>query len=263
MGISLLTGREFDDFDNAEARNVAVINQATKELFWPDEEAIGKRFHYITEEIGPIEVVGVVENVVSQFGQPMQAISYTPARQRFSGFMALVVSTDGDPAPVLAEVMNVIRRIEADMPTNNPTTIEETLANALQGSRVIAGMLGTLGGLALVLALIGTYGLMSYSVNQRSREIGIRVALGAQGSNVLRLIVKQGMVLVGIGVGVGLLVSWAATRMFASLLFGVSATDLTTFVIVSLAFVAVGLIASYVPARRALRVDPVTALRSE
>ncbi len=263
MGISLRVGREFTSADRAESRNVAVINEATKALFWPDEDAIGKRFHYITEEIGQIEVVGVVENVVSQFGQPIQAISYTPARQRFSGFMSLVVSTDGDPSPVLAEVMGVIRNLEADMPTNNPATIEETLANALQGSRVIAGMLGTLGGLALVLALIGTYGLMSYSVNQRSREIGIRVALGAQGSSVLRLVVRQGMVLVGIGVGVGLLISWAATRMFASLLFGVSATDLTTFSVVSLAFVAIGLIASYLPARRALRVDPVTALRSE
>ena len=123
-------------------------------------------------------------------------------------------------------------------------------------------MLGTLGGLGLVLALIGTYGLMSYSVNQRRREIGIRVALGAQGNDVMRLIIRQGMVLVGIGVAVGVLLSFGATRLFATLLFGVSTTDAVTFVGVPAMLMLVGLVASYLPARRVLRVDPVTALRS-
>ncbi len=263
LGVPLLQGRDFTAFDNAESRPVAIINEATQRMFWPDEDAVGKRFHYITEEIGYIEVVGVVADVVSQIGQPVQAISYTPAKQRFQGFMSLHMSTDGDPAPVLAEVQDLIREIDRDMPTANPATIEQTLDNALQQSRVIAGMLGTLGALGLVLALIGTYGLMSYSVNQRSREIGIRVALGAQGNDVMRLVLWQGMVLVGIGIGIGVLLSLGATRMFASLLFGVSTTDWVTFVGVPALLLVVGLMASWLPARRVLRVDPVSALRYE
>jgi len=263
LGVSLLQGRDFNEFDTAKTRPVAIINEATKQMFWPDEDAVGKRFHYITEEIGDIEVIGVVANVVGQIGQPVPAISYTPAKQRFAGFMALHVNTDGDPEPVLAEVTDLIRQIDRDMPTNNPSTIEQTLAGALQQSRVIAGMLGTLGGLGLILALIGTYGLMSYSVTQRRREIGIRVALGAQGNEIMRLVIWQGMVLVGIGIGVGVLLSFGATRMFASLLFGVSTTDAVTFIGVPAMLLLVGLVASYMPARRVLRVDPVTALRND
>jgi putative ABC transport system permease protein len=263
LGVPLLQGRDFTAFDDADSRPVAIINEATKLMFWPDDDAVGKRFHYITEEIGEIEVIGVVADVVSQIGQPVQAISYTPAKQRFQGFMALHMRTDGDPEPVLTEVQALIRKIDRDMPTANPSTIEQTLANALQQSRVIAGMLGTLGGLGLVLALIGTYGLMSYSVNQRSREIGIRVALGAQGNDVMRLVIWHGMVLVGIGIALGVVLSFGATRLFATLLFGVSTTDAVTFVGVPAMLMLVGLIASYLPARRVLRVDPVTALRNE
>ncbi len=262
LGVPLLQGRDFTAFDDADSRPVAIINEATKRMFWPDEDAVGKRFHYITEEIGQIEVIGVVADVVSAIGQPVQAISYTPAKQRFQGFMSLHVRTDGDPEPVLAEVQGLIRQVDRDMPTTNPATIEQTLANALQQSRVIAGLLGTLGSLGLVLALIGTYGLMSYSVDQRRREIGIRVALGAQGNDIMRLIIRQGMVLVGIGVALGVLLSFGATRLFATLLFGVSTTDAVTFVGVPALLMLVGLIASYLPARRVLRVDPVTALRS-
>ena len=263
MGIPLLAGRDFNAFDDAESRNVAIINEATKRLFWPDEDAVGKRFHYITEEIGQIEVIGVVGDVVNQVGQPVQPVSYIPAKQRYRGFMALILATDGDPEPVLAEVMDLVRETDRNMPTNNPATIEQTLANALQQPRIIAGMLGTLGGLGLVLALIGTYGLMSYSVTQRRREIGIRVALGAQGNEVMQLVVRRGMTLVGIGVGIGLLLSWGVTRAFATILFGVSTTDATTFIAVPVALMLIGLLASYVPARRVLAVDPVTALRNE
>ncbi|MCH7823815.1 MAG: FtsX-like permease family protein, partial [Acidobacteria bacterium] len=261
-GIPLLRGRDFTAFDDADSRPVAIIDEATKRLFWPDEEAIGKRFHYITENID-IEVVGVVADVVSQIGQPITPISYTPAKQRFQGFMSLHVRTDGDPEPVLAEVQTLVRTIDRNMPTANPATIEQTLANALAQSRIIAGLLGTLGVLGLALAMIGTYGLMSYSVNQRSREIGIRVALGAQGNDIMRLVIRQGLVLVSIGVGVGLFLAWLATRAFASVLFDVSTTDTVTFIGVPLLLMIVGLAASYLPARRVLQVDPVAALRNE
>ena len=261
-GIPLLQGREFSAFDTDESRPVAIIDEATKQLFWPDEDALGKIFHYITEDID-IEVVGIVGNVVSQIGQPITPISYTPAKQRFQGFMALHVRTDGDPEPVLAEVQTLIRTVDRNMPTGNPATIEQTLANALAQSRIIAGLLGTLGVLGLGLAMIGTYGLMSYSVNQRTREIGIRVALGAQANKVMGLVVRQGLALVGIGVGVGIFLSWLVTRAFAAVLFNVSTTDPVTFVGVPLLLMAVGLVASYLPARRVLRVDPVTALRNE
>jgi len=261
-GIPLLRGRDFTVFDDANSRPVAIIDEATKRLFWPDEEAIGKRFHYITENTD-IEVIGVVADVVSQIGQPTAAISYTPAKQRFQGFMTLFVRTEGDPEPVLAEVQTLIRTVDRNMPTTNPATIEQTLGNALAQSRIIAGLLGTLGVLGLALAMIGTYGLMSYSVNQRSREIGIRVALGAQYNNIMRLVIRQGLMLVSIGITVGLVLSWVATRAFAPVLIDVSTTDVVTFVGVPLMLMAVGLVASYLPARRVLRVDPVTALRNE
>ncbi|MFQ5744020.1 MAG: ABC transporter permease, partial [Acidobacteriota bacterium] len=189
-GIPLLRGRDFNDFDDAETRHVAIINEATQQLFWPGEDPVGKRFHFITEEFD-IEVVGVASDVVSQIGQPVQAITYIPAKQRFQGFMTLHVRTAGDPEPVLTEVQNLVREIDRDMPINSAATIEQTLDAALQQPRVIAGMLGTLGLLGLALALVGTYGLMSYAVNQQSREIGIRIALGAGHAAVMMLVIKK------------------------------------------------------------------------
>ncbi|MGD8331833.1 MAG: ABC transporter permease, partial [Acidobacteriota bacterium] len=266
MGIPLVQGRDFTQFDNADSRPVAIINEATKELFWPNEDAIGKRFHFITEEFD-IEVVGVVANVITTPGQPPQAVAYVPYPQRFQGFMTLHIRTPGDPQNALAEVQNLIREIDRDMPTANAATIEQSLANALQGPRAIAGMLGTLGGVGLALALVGTYGLMSYSVNQRKREIGIRIALGAQGNNVMVMVIRQGLMLVGIGVGIGVALSFGIMRLLAAqlsnFLFGISATDTFTFITVPLLLLLVGLAASYIPARRVLRVDPVSALRNE
>ena len=262
IGVPLLRGRDFTQFDDAGSTPVAVINEATKRLFWPNEDAIGKRFHFITQEI-QYEVVGVVGDVITQIGQPRQPLTYIPSNQVFQGFMALHIRTEGDPEPVLGEVQDLIRDIDRDMPTNGAATIEQTLANALANARMIAGMLGTLGGLGLVLALVGTYGLMSYSVNQQSREIGIRIALGAQINEVMALVIRRGMILVGLGIGIGIPMSLGVTRIFASLLVGVSATDWVTFVGVPLMLIGVGLLANYLPARRVLKVDPVTALRTE
>jgi len=266
MGVPLLRGRDFTEFDDTDSRTVAIINEATKELFWPNDDAIGKRFHFITEEFD-IEVVGVVANVTNVPGQPPQAITYVPYPQRFQGFMTLHLRTPGDPGAALAEAQNIIREIDRDMPIQGAATIEQTLAMALQGPRIIAGMLGTLGGVGLALALVGTYGLMSYSVNQRSREIGIRIALGAQSSKVMSMVIQQGLVLVGIGVVVGVLLSLGVTRLLSSqlstLLVGVSTNDMVTFVTVPVLLMAVGLLASYFPARRVLRIDPVSALRNE
>ena len=262
VGIPLLRGRDFTAFDDAGTRPVAIINETAQQMFWPDKDAVGKRFHYITEELD-IEVIGVVADVTSQIGQPLQPISYIPAEQRFSGFMTLLSRTSGDPEPVLAEMQTLIRELDRDMPTNGAQTIEQALANALQQPRVIAGMLAMLGGIGLLLAMVGTYGLMSYAVNQRRREIGIRVALGAQANEVMRLMMRQGMLLVALGTAVGLLLSWGVTRLFASMLFGVSTTDVVTFLGVPAVLVAIGVLASWMPARRVLRVDAVTALRSE
>ena len=157
----------------------------------------------------------------------------------------------------------MIREIDRDMPMIAPATIEQTLDTALAQSRIIASMLGGMGVLGLALALVGTYGLMSYSVNQQSREIGIRMALGAQAVEVMALVMKKGMVLIGSGIAIGIVLALGATRLLESLLFGVSTTDPVTFVAVPVLLIAVGLLANYLPARRALRVNPVSALRQE
>ncbi len=262
VGIPLLRGRGFTDFDDADSRTVAIINEAAQQLFWPDEDPIGRRFHFITEPFD-IEVIGVAADTVSQIGQPIQPSAYLPLKQRYQGFAFLYIRTVDDPEPVLAEVQGMIREIDRDMPMIAPATIEQTLDTALAQSRIIASMLGGMGVLGLALALVGTYGLMSYAVNQQSREIGIRMALGAQAGEVMALVMKKGMALIGSGIAIGIVLAFGATRLLESLLFGVSTTDPVTFVGVPVLLIAVGLLANYLPARRALRVNPVSALRQE
>jgi putative ABC transport system permease protein len=258
----MLRGRDFNDFDTAEAPAVAIINRATKNRFWPDEDPIGRRFHFITEEF-KIEVVGVVQDTLLVLGQPAQPIVYLPYKQRFAGAVNVIIRSQGDPGVSLGQVQEAIRAIDSELPATNVRTIDQTLDQALWAPRFGAALLGVFGLLALALAMVGIFGVMSYSVSQRTREIGVRIALGAQGKSILRLVVRQGMILVALGLVIGLLLALAASSVLTSMLYEISAVDPVTFFGISGLLCLAAMLACYLPARRATKVDPIVALRQE
>ena len=188
---------------------------------------------------------------------------YTPVAQEPQSGMTLMVRTAGDPAALIGAVRNEMRALNKDVPLFSVQTMTERIGSQLAADRMIAVLLSVFGGAALLLAAIGIYGVIGYAVAQRTREIGIRIALGAEQRDIVRLIVGQGMVLIVIGAGIGLALALAATRLLKSLLFGVSATDPLTFVSVLVVLIGVALLACYLPARRAMKVDPLVALRYE
>ena len=267
MSIPLLSGRKLSDQDTETTPNAAVISETMARRYWPNEDPIGKRIAAgrIESDQDWISVVGVVKDVrqfeLTAAPRPQMYVSY-----RQAGFFApedLVVKTDVDPASMAATVRNAVWEIDKDQPVSNIRTMEEILADSIARQRFSMLLLAIFAGVALVLAAVGIYGVMSYSVAQRTHEIGIRMALGAQTGAVLKLAVGYGMKLVIAGIVVGLVAALALTRVMSTLLFGVTATDPTTFTLISLLLVLVAAIASYIPARRATKVDPMIALRYE
>jgi putative ABC transport system permease protein len=267
MSIPLLAGRSFTDQDTDTSPTVVVISETMARRFWPGEEAIGKRIAAgrIRTPADLIEVVGVVKDVrqfqLTAEPRPQMYLSYRQAA--FFAPRDLVVKTDVDPASMATTVRKTVWEIDKDQPVSNIQTMEEILADSIARQRFSMLLLAIFAGVALVLAGVGIYGVMSYSVAQRTREIGIRMALGAQTGAVLKLAVGYGMKLVIAGIVIGLIAAFALTRVMSSLLFGVTATDPTTFTLISLLLVAVAALASYIPARRATKVDPMIALRYE
>jgi len=261
--IPLLRGRLFSDFDRTGSKAVTVINEATAKKFWPGEDALGKRFTFFGQtEIR--EVVGIVRNAaVFQVGEDPQAAIYLPLWQNFTPAATIQVRTAGDPAAVMESVRKQIQGLEPTLPLTNLATIEQQLDQALFAPRMGAALLGLFGVLALILAGIGIYGVMAYSVTQRTQEIGVRMALGAARGQIIRMVIQQGMMLSIAGLLIGVLASAALSRLVASLLFGISARDPLVFATVSVILAAVALLACYVPARRATRIDPIAALRME
>jgi predicted permease len=261
--IPILHGRLFSEFDRAGTTNVVVVNEAMTRKFWPGEEAIGKRFTFFGQT-QLREIVGIVRNAtVFQVGEDPQAAIYMPLAQNFTPAVTIQVRTTGSPESAMETVRKQIQALEPNLPLTNIATMKQQLDQALFAPRMGAALLGLFGVLALALAGIGIYGVMAYSVTQRTQEIGIRMALGAARGEIVRMVLKQGMILASIGLGVGLLASAALTRLVSSLLFGVSATDPVVFGTVSLILAAAAFVACYVPARRATRVDPLVALRIE
>ena len=268
MGIAVAAGRDFAPADDGQASRVVVVNETLARRFFPGVDpvrgAVGRRVSFAGPE-GPFrEIVGVArDGKYWTMGEAPQPFVYLPLAQSYSANVTMVVRAEGDPRALASAIRAEVRGLDAGLPLYDVKTIEEHLGLSLFPARVAAVLLGGFGLLALLLSTVGVYGVVSYAAAQRTREIGIRIALGAQRRDVLRLVGGRGLVLVAVGVGVGLLAALALTRFMASLLYGVSATDPATFAAVVALLGGVALLACYAPARRATRVDPVVALRHE
>jgi putative ABC transport system permease protein len=263
MGTRLQRGREFTDADSSDSSKVVMISETMARRFFPEEDPLGKRLVFGGGK-DLREIVGVISDVKS-FGLNLDArpSMYFPHAQNPARGMSLVVRTQGDPQRLAAAIRSQVSELDRDLALSNVMTMEQLVGVSLAEPRFTLLLLGAFAAIAMLLSAIGVYGVVSYSVTQRSHEIGVRMALGAKTSDVLRLVVGQGMRLVLGGVGIGLVAAFALTRVMESLLFGVSATDFPTFALTSLVLAGVALGACFVPARRATKVDPMVALRYE
>jgi predicted permease len=263
LRIPVVRGRTFTDNDRQDTLAVAVVNEAMAKHFWPNDDALGKRFHFFGET-QLREIVGIVKNTVAiEIGEEPQPLVYLPITQDYAAFVTLQVRTTSKPEGAIAAVREAVQSLDPNLAITNVQTIHEMMDQGLWAPRMAAALLTLFGALALLLAAIGVYGVLSYSVNQQRQEIGIRRALGAQGGDVLRLVAGQGMRLAVAGLALGLLLAFGFTRALASLLYGVSATDAWTFCGVTAILLGVAMLACYIPARRATHVDPLIALRYE
>jgi len=264
MRIRIVQGRDFNEFDRQDVTRVAIVNEVMAERYWPGESAIGKRFHYINQEDRPLEVVGVAAYAkVATLGEDPTSFIYMPQEQEYSPAMQLVVRTESEPRALSGAVRQAIQDVDPQMPVFAILTLADQLDFSLWPARMGATLLGAFGILGLVLASVGLYGVMSYAVASRTREIGIRVALGAEAPAVLRMVMARGLGIILVGIAVGLTLAAIVSRFLSSLLYGIGTTDLIAFGGTTLMLLAVALLASYIPARRATRVDPVLALKSE
>lgn len=262
-GIPLLEGRGFTESDDASARQVAVVNQAAAQTFWPGKDPIGQHLHFLGETWVPT-VVGVVKTVkYGTLGEPPQPIVYLPLKQYYQDAVILYVRTKGDPAKAVPAVRSALHSLAPSVPPLFVQTMPQVLVDSLQAPRMGAELLGTFGLLALILAAIGTFGVMSYSVSQRTNEIGIRMALGAEPGNVMRLVLANGMAMVIAGIAAGLALSMLLAKSMGALLYGIGMFDAPSFLSTAALLILVALGACYIPARRAMRVDPIVALRYE
>jgi predicted permease len=274
LGATLLKGRLINETDNDKAPPVAVVDEKFAHRFWPNGEALGKRVSIGgpgSQRWG--EIVGVIRHIryygTNKEGQDRAYFPegreqvYYPLAQNPQRTMYLALHTATDPTNLTNAVRSVVQSLDRELPVYDVKTMNQLVSTAVANPRLNLVLMGIFAGVALVLATVGIYGVMSYAVTQRTHEIGIRMALGAQTSDVMKMVVGQGMALTGAGVVFGLAGALLTTRLMSSLLFGVSATDPVTFGIISLILVGVALGACFIPARRATKVDPMIALRYE
>ena len=263
MRIPIVQGRAITEDDKAGGPKVAVINETMAKKFWPKGDALGKRFHFFGASEPWAEIVGVARNAKYTFlGEDPQSYIYEAHAQRYSGAQTLIVRTAGNPTPLLVPVERELKALDREVPLTALATVGQTIDDGLWAPRAGASLLGLFGLLALVLAAVGIYSVMSYSVSQRQREIGIRMALGARRGDVLRMMIGRGMRVVAVGLAVGLVISFSLARLAASLLVGVSPWDATAFAGAAAVLAAVAVAANFFPTRRAAGIDPTVALRA-
>ncbi len=263
MGIPLMRGRDFSPADTESSPAVVIVNETLARRLAPDGNAVGKRLR-MDSQGDYLQVVGVARDIkYNELAEAPLFFGYRPLSQRYQSALTLHVRTVGDPAAVISQVRSEVKALDPDLPLTNLKTMQEHMRLLLAPAKLLASLSSGLGILTLLLAAIGLYGVMAYLVGSRTREIGIRMALGAQTGDVRKLIISQGMRLALAGIALGLIAALALTRVLVSLLYGVSATDPLTFMGVTALLVVVALLACYVPARRATKVDPLVALRYE
>jgi putative ABC transport system permease protein len=264
MGIPLLGGRDFEDRDRLGSPHVAILNQAAARLFYQDEDPLGKSMAVWWNDAGNVRVVGVVADIRhAELSDRPQPCLFMPNAQQPFPFASLVVRTAGDPLSLVPAITEQIRRVDADQGVAEIHTMEDLVANSIARPRVQTMLMGLFGLLALTLASIGIYGVISYSVTQRTREIGIRLAIGALPAAIFSAVFKDGMRLTGFGLGIGLGAALGLTRYMRSLLFEVQPADPLVFAGVTGLLLLVAMAACYIPAARATRVDPAVVLREE
>jgi putative ABC transport system permease protein len=263
MGIPLLQGRDFDQRDTDTAMPVAIINDALARQFFADENPIGHRFrddydgHWRT-------IVGIVGSVKNQ--QPMNPPIpglYVPHAQEADSRMTVVVRTQGDPAKLATTARSIVHAADADLLIVKMRTMDQVVADSMAEPELLAWFVAGFGAFALLLAAIGIYSIMAYSVSQRTHEMGVRMALGAECSDIFKLVLRRGAVLTVLGIALGIPAAFAASQMIGSLLYGISSHDIAVYTAVLLLLITVSLAAGYFPARRATKADPAAALRSE
>src|SRR5687768_16214222 len=275
MGIQLRRGRTLTSQDRFPGQSVVVINETTARRYWPGEDPIGRRLRLGGgADTLPREIVGVVADVKHKgLDQETRPEMYIPHAQFPSTIpdsagaaaraMTLVIRAAGDPTQLASAVRGIIGRMDPELPVAQVRTLEDVFSASVSTPRFVTVLLGAFGGLALVLAALGVYGVISYSVAQRAQEMGIRMALGARASDVVRLVVAQGMRPAVIGLVVGVLAAIAGTRLMRQFLYGVSETDAASFAVGVVVLGLAGVVATLIPARRATRADPLTALRAD
>jgi putative ABC transport system permease protein len=271
VGMTIISGRPFTQQDDQDHSGVAIVNEAFARQYLPQGKALGQRIQpflpaqiWNNERLTSFEVVGIVRNVKSAgWNAESEPTYYLPATQVPFQAMTILVRTRNDPATLVSALRNAVQTIDPTQPVTNIRTLDQIISDSIAQSRLNMLLMGLFGGLALILAAVGIYGLLSYAVTERTREIGTRMALGAQVPDVLRLVLKQGMTLALIGEVIGLVGAFALTRVIRGLLFGVAPTDAMTFIAVAAVLTSVALLACYFPARRAAKVDPLVALRHQ
>jgi putative ABC transport system permease protein len=265
MQIPLLRGRMYTQQETVEMRHVVLVNETFVKKNLNGEDPLGKRLIiYMKQQNDPTEIIGVVaDHKHLGLDQAVEPMVYWPHAELVYGGMTMMLRTNGDPTSLAPAVRGVIRSLDPQQPIGEISTMESLLSVSVARARFSASLLTVFSIVALVMAAVGIYGVMSYTVLQRTHEIGVRMALGAQRADVLNLVLKKGIVLGAVGVVVGLAASFALTRLIATLLFEVTTTDARTFAAVAAGLFLITLLACYLPARRATKVDPLKALRYE
>jgi predicted permease len=264
MGIPLVAGRDFTSQDNGDAPGVVIVNEAMARRFWPERNPLGQRFDVGEKQPRVVEIIGVARNSKHRMlDEETRPVIYIPLSQQYEGRMILNLRSAVEPLGQVAAVRRVATRLDPNLPLFEIKTLAQRLNESIWPARTMSKLVVIFGAIALLLALIGLYGVLSYTVAQRTREIGLRLALGAQTGDVLRLIIRQGLLLALGGVALGLMAAFGLTRVLVRFLHDVSATDPLTFTLTPLLLTLVALLACYLPARRATKVDPLAAIRRE